>query len=141
MTGLLSLALISFADKHETKLKGVIYFQAIEEVYYDHLRSAAKVRGTEETALGKRWAQEGSGSKGLQPVIFRGSDPFLVLFVNFLFLSPSPLPRRGFSASLWCLRYPSPYTCNQNYRTLMSPVPNSPLTLYSPLNPPPLPLA
>ncbi|NWS62719.1 PHLB1 protein, partial [Chunga burmeisteri] len=30
------------ADKHETKLKGVIYFQAIEEVYYDHLRSAAK---------------------------------------------------------------------------------------------------
>lgn len=31
------------ADKHETKLKGVIYFQAIEEVYYDHLRSAAKV--------------------------------------------------------------------------------------------------
>lgn len=37
-------ALVSFADKHETKLKGVIYFQAIEEVYYDHLRSAAKVR-------------------------------------------------------------------------------------------------
>lgn len=34
----------SFTDKHETKLKGVIYFQAIEEVYYDHLRSAAKVR-------------------------------------------------------------------------------------------------
>uniref|UniRef100_A0A2K6H0V2 Pleckstrin homology-like domain family B member 1 n=1 Tax=Propithecus coquereli TaxID=379532 RepID=A0A2K6H0V2_PROCO len=30
--------------KHETKLKGVIYFQAIEEVYYDHLRSAAKKR-------------------------------------------------------------------------------------------------
>ncbi|CAG6007581.1 unnamed protein product [Menidia menidia] len=29
-------------DKHETKLKGVIYFQAIEEVYYDHLRSATK---------------------------------------------------------------------------------------------------
>lgn len=35
---------LSWADKHETKLKGVIYFQAIEEVYYDHLRSAAKVR-------------------------------------------------------------------------------------------------
>lgn len=36
--------LFSFpADKHETKLKGVIYFQAIEEVYYDHLRSATKV--------------------------------------------------------------------------------------------------
>lgn len=32
-----------FSDKHETKLKGVIYFQAIEEVYYDHLRSATKV--------------------------------------------------------------------------------------------------
>lgn len=30
-------------DKHESKLKGVIYFQAIEEVYYDHLRSATKV--------------------------------------------------------------------------------------------------
>uniref|UniRef100_A0A3Q1IV58 PH domain-containing protein n=1 Tax=Anabas testudineus TaxID=64144 RepID=A0A3Q1IV58_ANATE len=33
-----------YVDKHETKLKGVIYFQAIEEVYYDHLRSATKVR-------------------------------------------------------------------------------------------------
>ncbi|CAI5781080.1 PH domain-containing protein [Podarcis lilfordi] len=31
-----------YADKEETKLKGVIYFQAIEEVYYDHLRSAFK---------------------------------------------------------------------------------------------------
>ncbi|KAM7374228.1 hypothetical protein PAMP_006899 [Pampus punctatissimus] len=31
-----------YVDKHETKLKGLIYFQAIEEVYYDHLRSAAK---------------------------------------------------------------------------------------------------
>uniref|UniRef100_H3DA41 Pleckstrin homology-like domain family B member 1 n=1 Tax=Tetraodon nigroviridis TaxID=99883 RepID=H3DA41_TETNG len=31
-----------YIDKHETKLKGVIYFQAIEEVYYDHLRSASK---------------------------------------------------------------------------------------------------
>lgn len=31
------------SDKHETKLKGLIYFQAIEEVYYDHLRSATKV--------------------------------------------------------------------------------------------------
>ena len=35
------LSLLS--DKHETKLKGLIYFQAIEEVYYDHLRSATKV--------------------------------------------------------------------------------------------------
>uniref|UniRef100_A0A6Q2ZKF0 PH domain-containing protein n=1 Tax=Esox lucius TaxID=8010 RepID=A0A6Q2ZKF0_ESOLU len=33
-----------YADKHETKLKGLIYFQAIEEVYYDHLRSATKVQ-------------------------------------------------------------------------------------------------
>ncbi|XP_074191478.1 pleckstrin homology-like domain family B member 1 isoform X18 [Rhinolophus sinicus] len=33
-----------YVDKHETKLKGIIYFQAIEEVYYDHLRSAAKKR-------------------------------------------------------------------------------------------------
>uniref|UniRef100_UPI00398EF008 pleckstrin homology-like domain family B member 1 isoform X12 n=1 Tax=Pristiophorus japonicus TaxID=55135 RepID=UPI00398EF008 len=31
-----------YVDKHESKLKGVIYFQAIEEVYYDHLRSASK---------------------------------------------------------------------------------------------------
>lgn len=31
-----------YADKEETKLKGVIYFQAIEEVYYDHLRCASK---------------------------------------------------------------------------------------------------
>ncbi|XP_068096931.1 pleckstrin homology-like domain family B member 1 isoform X7 [Hyperolius riggenbachi] len=33
-----------YVDKHEAKLKGVIYFQAIEEVYYDHLRNAAKKR-------------------------------------------------------------------------------------------------
>ncbi|XP_008590333.1 PREDICTED: pleckstrin homology-like domain family B member 2 isoform X1 [Galeopterus variegatus] len=31
-----------YADKHETKLKGIIYFQAIEEVYYDHLKNANK---------------------------------------------------------------------------------------------------
>nr|XP_033819358.1 pleckstrin homology-like domain family B member 3 isoform X1 [Geotrypetes seraphini]XP_033819360.1 pleckstrin homology-like domain family B member 3 isoform X1 [Geotrypetes seraphini] len=30
-----------FVDKEELKLKGVIYFQAIEEVYYDHLRNAS----------------------------------------------------------------------------------------------------
>lgn len=35
--------LLLLSDKHETKLKGLIYFQAIEEVYYDHLRSATKV--------------------------------------------------------------------------------------------------
>lgn len=34
----------SAADKHENKMKGVIYFQAIEEVYYDHLKNAHKVR-------------------------------------------------------------------------------------------------
>ncbi|XP_031725066.1 pleckstrin homology-like domain family B member 2 isoform X4 [Anarrhichthys ocellatus] len=31
-----------YADKHEAKVKGVIYFQAIEEVYYDHLKNAHK---------------------------------------------------------------------------------------------------
>ncbi|XP_051542962.1 pleckstrin homology-like domain family B member 1 isoform X4 [Myxocyprinus asiaticus] len=31
-----------YADKHEAKLKGAVYFQAIEEVYYDHLKSAHK---------------------------------------------------------------------------------------------------
>lgn len=37
------ISLFSVLDKHETKLKGVIYFQAIEEVYYDHLKNAYKV--------------------------------------------------------------------------------------------------
>ncbi|XP_035289843.1 pleckstrin homology-like domain family B member 2 isoform X2 [Anguilla anguilla] len=31
-----------YSDKHEAKMKGVIYFQAIEEVYYDHLKNAHK---------------------------------------------------------------------------------------------------
>ncbi|XP_060708531.1 pleckstrin homology-like domain family B member 2 isoform X2 [Hemiscyllium ocellatum] len=31
-----------FTDKEETKLKGVIYFQALEEIYFDHLRRASK---------------------------------------------------------------------------------------------------
>ncbi|XP_058050089.1 pleckstrin homology-like domain family B member 1 isoform X10 [Ahaetulla prasina] len=31
-----------YVDKHEAKLKGLIYFQAIQEVYYDHLQCAAK---------------------------------------------------------------------------------------------------
>lgn len=30
-------------DCDERKLKGVMYFQAIEEVYYDHLRTATSV--------------------------------------------------------------------------------------------------
>ncbi|MBN3309519.1 PHLB1 protein, partial [Amia calva] len=42
-----------YVDKHETKLKGVIYFQAIEEVYYDHLRSATKV------CSGRMWLEPG----------------------------------------------------------------------------------
>ncbi|XP_053530883.1 pleckstrin homology-like domain family B member 3 isoform X2 [Ictalurus punctatus] len=29
-----------YTDQEERKLKGVIYFQAVEEVYYDHLRTA-----------------------------------------------------------------------------------------------------
>lgn len=40
---------IVLSDKHETKLKGVIYFQAIEEVYYDHLRSATKVNSVTQS--------------------------------------------------------------------------------------------
>lgn len=55
----LSRSLVSLADKHETKLKGVIYFQAIEEVYYDHLRSAAKVRAQQ----GQCGAGLGSGAE------------------------------------------------------------------------------
>lgn len=38
-----AVSVISPSDKHEAKLKGVIYFQAIEEVYYDHLKNAHKV--------------------------------------------------------------------------------------------------
>lgn len=34
---------VCFSDQDERKLKGVIYFQAIEEVYYDHLRTATTV--------------------------------------------------------------------------------------------------
>uniref|UniRef100_A0AAY4D2L1 Pleckstrin homology-like domain family B member 1 n=1 Tax=Denticeps clupeoides TaxID=299321 RepID=A0AAY4D2L1_9TELE len=40
-----------YTDKHESKLKGVIYFQAIEEVYYDHLRSATKVEYSPNPSL------------------------------------------------------------------------------------------
>uniref|UniRef100_A0A4W5RR86 Pleckstrin homology-like domain family B member 1 n=1 Tax=Hucho hucho TaxID=62062 RepID=A0A4W5RR86_9TELE len=40
-----------YVDKHETKLKGVIYFQAIEEVYYDHLRIATKVLSSPNPSL------------------------------------------------------------------------------------------
>uniref|UniRef100_A0A8C5C8I4 PH domain-containing protein n=1 Tax=Gadus morhua TaxID=8049 RepID=A0A8C5C8I4_GADMO len=33
-----------YTDHDERKLKGVIYFQAIEEVYYDHLRTSSSPR-------------------------------------------------------------------------------------------------
>lgn len=42
-TSVTSVFMFPAADKHETKMKGVIYFQAIEEVYYDHLKNAHKV--------------------------------------------------------------------------------------------------
>ncbi len=35
--------LLVSSELDEKKLKGVIYFQAIEEVYYDHLRTATSV--------------------------------------------------------------------------------------------------
>uniref|UniRef100_A0A7N5KIE2 Pleckstrin homology like domain family B member 1 n=1 Tax=Ailuropoda melanoleuca TaxID=9646 RepID=A0A7N5KIE2_AILME len=68
-----------YVDKHETKLKGVIYFQAIEEVYYDHLRSAAKVR------VGCR-AGVGPAASSL---CSRVPDPLLSLCKLSLPLSPS----------------------------------------------------
>lgn len=39
-------------DCDERKLKGVIYFQAIEEVYYDHLRTATSVSSPPVQHLG-----------------------------------------------------------------------------------------
>ncbi|XP_061448849.1 pleckstrin homology-like domain family B member 1 isoform X13 [Rhineura floridana] len=56
-----------YADKHETKLKGLIYFQAIEEVYYDHLRSAAK-KGLFSLSLASHLA-------GFLPAPFSGESP------------------------------------------------------------------
>ncbi|XP_057172985.1 pleckstrin homology-like domain family B member 1 isoform X30 [Ursus arctos] len=76
-----------YVDKHETKLKGVIYFQAIEEVYYDHLRSAAKVR------VGCR-AGVGPAASGL---CSRVPDPLLSLCKLSLPLSLSPSQKRFFS--------------------------------------------
>lgn len=51
MTAVSGTYALLFSDKHETKLKGVIYFQAIEEVYYDHLRSATKVNRVTQSFL------------------------------------------------------------------------------------------
>jgi hypothetical protein len=31
-------SMIYYKDKHETKLKGYIYFQSIEDVFFDHLK-------------------------------------------------------------------------------------------------------
>ncbi|XP_074929609.1 pleckstrin homology-like domain family B member 1 isoform X4 [Chelonoidis abingdonii] len=56
-----------YVDKHETKLKGVIYFQAIEEVYYDHLRSAAK-KGLFNLSLANQLAD-------ILPILFRRESP------------------------------------------------------------------
>ncbi|XP_073176682.1 pleckstrin homology-like domain family B member 1 isoform X20 [Lepidochelys kempii] len=56
-----------YVDKHETKLKGVIYFQAIEEVYYDHLRSAAK-KGLFNLSLANQLAD-------ILPIHFRRESP------------------------------------------------------------------
>ncbi|XP_067422506.1 pleckstrin homology-like domain family B member 1 [Emydura macquarii macquarii] len=56
-----------YVDKHETKLKGVIYFQAIEEVYYDHLRSAAK-KGFFNLSLANHLAD-------ILPIHFRRESP------------------------------------------------------------------
>ncbi|XP_075765661.1 pleckstrin homology-like domain family B member 1 isoform X3 [Pelodiscus sinensis] len=60
-----------YVDKHETKLKGVIYFQAIEEVYYDHLRSAAK-KGLFNFSLANQLAD-------ILPLYFRGEVCFSAL--------------------------------------------------------------
>ncbi|XP_050778040.1 pleckstrin homology-like domain family B member 1 isoform X9 [Gopherus flavomarginatus] len=56
-----------YVDKHETKLKGVIYFQAIEEVYYDHLRSAAK-KGFFNLSLANQLAD-------ILPILFHRESP------------------------------------------------------------------
>ena len=53
-------------DKEETKLKGVIYFQAIEEVYYDHLRCAFKVKPLFGAAL-PSWLEPCQSNLSLSP--------------------------------------------------------------------------
>lgn len=84
-------------DKHETKLKGVIYFQAIEEVYYDHLRSATKVRCD--------WAL-----KTILFIFISHSLSFQTCFCTLCFASFLPVcsfaladccHRRDFSAWIW----------------------------------------
>uniref|UniRef100_A0A8D1TQG0 PH domain-containing protein n=1 Tax=Sus scrofa TaxID=9823 RepID=A0A8D1TQG0_PIG len=83
-----------YVDKHETKLKGVIYFQAIEEVYYDHLRSAAKVRA--------RGAARGRGrGRGGPSPLFSGLRPVpCALCKHSLPLSLSLSQKRFFSFTL-----------------------------------------
>lgn len=52
--------ILSPPDQAQTKLKGVIYFQAIEEVWYDPGRVAGKVR----RAGGEMWGRGGSVGLG-----------------------------------------------------------------------------
>ncbi|CAH6865424.1 Phldb1 [Phodopus roborovskii] len=104
-----------YVDKHETKLKGVIYFQAIEEVYYDHLRSAAKVRQRGPEPDCRDGHQEGccSGVLGTRPCLssaqaplhphslYQSSLPFFLSssqkrFFHFTMVTESPNPALTF---------------------------------------------
>lgn len=81
-TGFSSLPLpLPSADKHEAKLKGLIYFQAIQEVYYDHLQCAAKVRHN----LGREVASGGTLRAALTSPPPRAAHhlPFLLLQKGF----------------------------------------------------------
>ncbi|XP_057346593.1 pleckstrin homology-like domain family B member 1 isoform X11 [Manis pentadactyla] len=77
-----------YVDKHETKLKGVIYFQAIEEVYYDHLRSAAKKRLFSFTMVTEVPSSYACNQNycALTPPVPTGPTPYLPLNVR-------PLPQ------------------------------------------------
>lgn len=83
------------ADKHEAKLKGVIYFQAIEEVYYDHLKNAHKVR----VCIHLRKFQSAAFNCGLSPVTLsslpQSPNPSLTFSVKthdrvYYMVAPSP---------------------------------------------------
>ena len=75
----MSLSRASPSDKEETKLKGVIYFQAIEEVYYDHLRCAFKVKPLFGAAL-PSWLEPHQSNLSLSP----GEGPPTAPFVRVL---------------------------------------------------------
>uniref|UniRef100_A0A2K5UEI1 Pleckstrin homology like domain family B member 1 n=1 Tax=Macaca fascicularis TaxID=9541 RepID=A0A2K5UEI1_MACFA len=91
-----------YVDKHETKLKGVIYFQAIEEVYYDHLRSAAKVRGgghqrgARGTAMGKGWPGGALGAKASSLLSTEAPTQSLFSLSTFSSFLPLPFPEEVF---------------------------------------------